>query len=173
MTDERNNLPVSEAKPETVNRTAELSISIIFAQWLQAINKETPREVDLTDLIAGVFLCDPEGVASLADNPRSFHRYLRKECHVAAPAWLYQYQFSLRSQETEENVLMPFSKDAQKAIDQCESVAREKIGGQGSSVAVTVGDLLETILSFPGPIARQLARLGFTIEKVRDIYTEE
>ncbi len=171
MIDVHNSVPFSQGGPEPVNRTAELSISIIFAQWLQAINKEAPREVGLSDLIAGMFLCDPEGIASLADDPRNFRRYLKSECQVAAPAWLYQYQFSLKSQETEENILMPFANEAQKAIDQCESVAREKIGGQGVSATVTVGDLLEAILSFPGPIAKQLAEFGFTIEKVREVYS--
>lgn len=130
MTDEHNNLPVSHAEPEIVNRAAELSISIIFAQWLQAMNKEAPREVELSDLIAGIFLCDPEGIASFTESPRNFRRYLEDECHVVAPAWLYQYQFSLRSQETEANVLMPFADEARRAIDQSESIAREKTRGK-------------------------------------------
>jgi hypothetical protein len=141
----------------------------LFAQWLQAINKEPPRNVEVCDLIAGMFLCDPQGIASLADDAREFLGYLKSECHVGAPPWLYQYQFNVRSQETESHVLMPFAVAAREAIDRSESVALHR-SERTVPVTATVGDLLEAILSIPGSVASHLARLGITVEKVRKLY---
>lgn len=163
------NYPHRVSRSRMAKRSVELEISILFAQWLQGINQEQPRRVDVTDLLAGTFLCNPTRIERLAVEASRFLTYLEAECHVFSPPWVYQYHFSRRSENTEENRLMLFSDQAAGVLGRSEAIALGEQGSQASSL-VTVGHLLEAIIVEKGPVGQKLLELGFSVPGIRQAY---
>ncbi|HEY4049287.1 MAG TPA: hypothetical protein VGM27_20695 [Acidobacteriaceae bacterium] len=155
-----------------IKHSVEFGISLNIAQWLQQINQEKPRRADVADLLTGAFICAPEKLGLLSGYSPRFFRYLETDCHLFLPQWLYQYHFSRRMRlfdESDQHVML-YTDTATDVLARSKAIALEEAGDQSNPALLTVGHLLQAMLTEPNPVGEKLRELGFSLEKIRRVY---